>query len=227
MKTLNSSVLIYSSKSTPIATQIKEYLEDIKICSEYTNNTQKATDYIIEQKPCLVIFDVPSDDTKAADFCKKIKKLKDEMFFNIYFLMDDNKNFEEQWTWFQYGVDEFGTRNTNILLICQRISCILTKYKRENVVIPQNGFVIDRERYMVFINNKEITLPRKEFELLMLLSSMPEKVFTREDIFRHVWGNRLVVGDRTIDVHIRKIREKVGEDRIATIKGVGYKFVKI
>ena len=103
---------------------------------------------------------------------------------------------------------------------------IVRPYKRQVTAIPQKGFVIDRERYMVFVNGKEIVLPRKEFELLMLLSSKPEKVFTREDIFRLVWGNRLVVGDRTIDVHIRKIREKIGEGFIVTVKGVGYKFVE-
>ncbi|MBO5664546.1 MAG: response regulator transcription factor, partial [Bacteroidales bacterium] len=153
-------------------------------------------------------------------------KIKEEWAFQTCFLIDDNKNFEEQWTWFNNGVDEFAYRDTNPMLIVQRVKNILRPYRKQSLNVPKKGFVIDRERYMVFVNAKEITLPRKEFELLMLLSSRPEKVFTREDIFRLVWGTRLVVGDRTIDVHIRKIREKIGEGYIVTVKGVGYKFVE-
>ncbi|MBQ7162061.1 MAG: winged helix-turn-helix transcriptional regulator [Bacteroidales bacterium] len=146
------------------------------------------------------------------------------MLFEVCFMVDDNKNFEMLWGWTKLGVDEFGLRDTNINLIIQRVQCILKRYLMGSKAIPKNGFLIDRERYMVFVNGKELVLPRKEFELLMLLSSKPEKVFTREEIFRQVWGNRLIVGDRTIDVHIRKIREKIGDDYIVTIKGVGYKF---
>jgi two-component system alkaline phosphatase synthesis response regulator PhoP len=83
---------------------------------------------------------------------------------------------------------------------------------------------IDRESYLVYRKDEPITLPRKEFELLALLTSKPGKVFTREDILSRVWGSDIVVGDRTIDVHIRKIREKLGDESIKTIKGIGYKF---
>ena len=133
---------------------------------------------------------------------------------------------EEQLDWFKNGVDEFGTRDTNSILICQRIRNILAKYEDNLIdVIPQKGIVIDSDRYLVYKNGKEIFLPRKEFELLQLLNSRPTKVFTRDEIFRHVWGNRSIVGDRTIDVHIRKIREKIGSNHIVTVKGVGYKFI--
>ena len=84
--------------------------------------------------------------------------------------------------------------------------------------------VIDRERYLVLKEGKEIVLPRKEFELLALLYSKPQKVFSREEIFSNVWGNDVIVGDRTIDVHVRKLREKLGDHHIVTIKGVGYKY---
>ena len=83
---------------------------------------------------------------------------------------------------------------------------------------------IDREKYLVYKNNEALNFPRKEFELLSLLTSKPGKVFTREDILSRVWGNDIIVGDRTIDVHIRKIREKLGDDSIKTVKGIGYKF---
>lgn len=226
MKALNGCVLLYASKTAQVAPQIRESLEEAGINFECTSNVQKSLEYLLDEHPCVVVFDTETDDAKAQELCKKLKKYKEELPFEVYFLIDDNKNFELQWTWFNQGVDEFGTRDTNSMLIAQRIKNIVRPYKRQVTAIPQKGFVIDRERYMVFVNGKEIVLPRKEFELLMLLSSKPEKVFTREDIFRLVWGNRLVVGDRTIDVHIRKIREKIGDGFIVTVKGVGYKFVE-
>jgi len=87
------------------------------------------------------------------------------------------------------------------------------------------GIIIDKERYMVVKEGEDLVLPKKEFELLALLHSKPNKVFTREEIFSSIWGDNIIVGDRTIDVHIRKLREKIGDDYIKTIKGVGYKFV--
>ena len=91
--------------------------------------------------------------------------------------------------------------------------------------VDVGGLVIDRERYLISYKGVEMVLPKKEFELLMLLASKPDKVFTREEIYQTVWGHKIVVGDRTIDVHIRKLREKIGDDFIRTIKGVGYRFV--
>lgn len=226
MKTLRNSALIFATKSASIAPQIQEFLEDRKAFFELTNNVQRAMDYINDDAPCLVIFDTPTDDPKALELCKKFKKIKDETRFNVYFLIDNNTNLEEQLNWFKNGVDEFGTRDTNSILICQRIRNIMAKYDEKLIdVIPQKGIIIDSERYLVYKNGKEIFLPRKEFELLQLLNSRPTKVFTREEIFRNVWGNRSVVGDRTIDVHIRKIREKIGDSHIVTVKGVGYKFI--
>lgn len=94
----------------------------------------------------------------------------------------------------------------------------------EDEVMEVNGFLIDREKYLIVKDNIQINLPKKEFELIALLASKPGKVFTREDILKSVWGEDVVVGDRTIDVHIRKLREKLGDAYIRTIKGVGYKF---
>ena len=91
-------------------------------------------------------------------------------------------------------------------------------------IVEMNGFIIDREKYLIKKDNLSINLPKKEFELISLLASRPGKVFTREDILKNVWGDDVVVGDRTIDVHIRKIREKLGDHYVTTVKGVGYKF---
>jgi two-component system alkaline phosphatase synthesis response regulator PhoP len=85
--------------------------------------------------------------------------------------------------------------------------------------------IIDREKYVVISGDSELVLPKKEFELLLLLASKPDRVFTRDEIYTSVWGDNIIVGDRTIDVHIRKLREKIGQNHIKTIKGVGYKFV--
>jgi two-component system alkaline phosphatase synthesis response regulator PhoP len=114
-----------------------------------------------------------------------------------------------------------------------RIKALLKRFVEPAAEIPvvaekavsKNELIIDKERYIVIKNNKELTLPKKEFELLALLVSKPEKVFTRDDIFTNVWGDNIIVGDRTIDVHIRKLREKIGNRYIKTVKGVGYKFV--
>jgi two-component system alkaline phosphatase synthesis response regulator PhoP len=219
-------VLIFSVKGSVLGTKIQEALANTRAVVEYTYSVQKATEFIAEECPCLIVIDTPSDDAKAIELCKKIKKTKEDMKMNVYFLIDNNQNLSEQLEWFDLGVDEFGTRDTNSTLITRRVMNILGKYMgtlRE--VVPQKGIVIDRERYLVFKDGKDIFLPRKEFELLVLLASKPLKVFTREEIFKLVWGNKSIVGDRTIDVHVRKIREKIGENYISTIKGVGYKFV--
>jgi two-component system, OmpR family, alkaline phosphatase synthesis response regulator PhoP len=226
MKPLQSNVLIFSVKGSVFGVKIQEALASTRAKVENTYSVQKAVEFITDESPCLVLFDTPSNDAKAIELLKKIKKTKEEMRFNVYFLVDDNKNLSEQLDLFDLGVDEFGTRDTNFALISRRVLNIISKYLGSaKEVIPQKGIMIDRERYMVFKDGQDIFLPRKEFELLLLLASKPMKVFTREEIFKIVWGNKSVVGDRTIDVHVRKIREKIGERYICTIKGVGYKFI--
>lgn len=226
MKPLQSNVLIFSAKGSILGTKVQESLVNSRAVVENTYSVQKAAEFISEELPCLVFIDTPTDDSKAIELCKKIKKLKDELRFNVYFLLDNNQKIEEQLEWFDLGVDEFGTRDTNSVLITKRVQNILSKYLgNTKETVPQKGIVIDRERYLVYKDGQDIFLPRKEFELLLLLASKPMKVFTREEIFKLVWGNKSIVGDRTIDVHVRKIREKIGENYITTIKGVGYKFI--
>jgi two-component system, OmpR family, alkaline phosphatase synthesis response regulator PhoP len=226
MKPLQSNVLIFSVKGSVLGTKIQESLANTRAVVEFTYSVQKAIEFIAEENPCLIVFDTPSDDAKAIELCKKIKKTKEDGKNNLYFLLDNNQNLSLQLEWFDQGIDEFGTRDTNSALITRRVMNILGKYLgTAKDVVPQKGIVIDRERYLVFKDGKDIFLPRKEFELLVLLASKPLKVFTREEIFKLVWGNKSIVGDRTIDVHVRKIREKIGENYISTVKGVGYKFV--
>lgn len=226
MKPLQSNVLIFSVKGSVLGSKVHESLMNTRAVVEYTYSVQKAVEFISEETPCLVFVDTPADDAKAIELCKKIKKLKEEIPFHLYFLIDNNHDIEQQLEWFDLGVDEFGTRDTNAVLVTRRVQNILGRFLGANKdAIPQKGIVIDRERYLVYKDGQDIFLPRKEFELLVLLASKPLKVFTREEIFKLVWGNKSIVGDRTIDVHVRKIREKIGEKYIATIKGVGYKFI--
>jgi two-component system alkaline phosphatase synthesis response regulator PhoP len=135
---------------------------------------------------------------------------------------------------FEAGADDYITKPVRPKVLVSRVKALL-KRTGETTVAPVvvnehtvnvGNLVIDKERYLIRINNTEMVLPRKEFELLSLLVSKQGKVFTREEIYHSVWGENVVVGDRTIDVHIRKLREKIGNDHIKTLKGIGYKFVE-
>ncbi len=134
---------------------------------------------------------------------------------------------------FDAGADDYLTKPIKPKVLISRISAMLkrirkkddTEGREEIPVIELPGLTIDQDRFLIVKDGVEIVLPKKEFKLLKLLISKPEKVFTRDEIFSRVWGDDVIVGDRTIDVHIRKLREKIGEKNIKTIKGVGYKYV--
>ena len=114
---------------------------------------------------------------------------------------------------------------SRVKALLKRSGGISSEITDSGKILTIGDLVIDKERYLLLIGGKELTLPRKEFELLSLLVSKPDKVFTRDEIYKSVWGNNVIVGDRTIDVHIRKLREKIGNDHIRTLKGIGYKFI--
>jgi two-component system alkaline phosphatase synthesis response regulator PhoP len=134
---------------------------------------------------------------------------------------------------FEAGADDYITKPIKPKVLISRINALLKRGKWNTAADKQEfkkvkigDILIDLEKYIVFKDKEELILPKKEFELLLLLASKPGRVFTRDDIFHVVWGDNVVVGDRTIDVHIRKLREKLGEKYIKTIKGVGYKFAE-
>ncbi len=166
------------------------------------------------------------------DACKKLKSEHEFRNVIIAFLTARAEDYS-QIEGFDAGADDYITKPIKPKVLIRRIKALLKRYREDtdtsysynSAVIEKGNIKIDTDKFLVFKNGKKIVLARKEFTLLQLLVSQPEKVFTRKEIFDNVWGSNIIVGDRTIDVHIRKLREKIGEGLIFTVKGVGYKFV--
>lgn len=177
------------------------------------------------EKPHLIILDVMMPKMDGIETCSEIKSIPELSNTIVIFLTARGEDYS-QIAGFDAGADDYITKPVKPKVLISRIKALLRRYKEPEKPVEEirlKNIVIDKERYLIIKDGKEITLPKKEFELLILLASKPTKVFTREEIFTRVWGNDVIVGDRTIDVHVRKIREKVGLKSIKTIKGVGYK----
>jgi two-component system alkaline phosphatase synthesis response regulator PhoP len=172
--------------------------------------------------------DVMMPETDGIEACEQLRK---DPIFNdtiIMFLTARGEDYSYVAA-FDAGADDYVTKPIKPKIIVSKVKALLRRLKKaeENQEKLQFGkLIIDREQYEITHKGKILSLPRKEFELLYFLASMPEKVVKREKIMEIVWGSEVVVGDRTIDVHIRKLREKVGDKYFKTVKGVGYKFVK-
>jgi len=180
-----------------------------------------------KHKPHLIILDVMMPEMDGIEACEQIRKIPDLTETIITFLTARGEDYS-QLAGFEAGADDYITKPIKPKVLMSKVKALLRRFKEEEKgddILKIGNLVIDREEYKIIKNKKEIVLPRKEFELLSLLASKPNKVFKREDILDRVWGNEVVVGGRTIDVHIRKLREKIGDDSFKTIKGVGYKFV--
>ncbi len=178
-------------------------------------------------KPHLIILDVMMpvmDGIEACDKLREIPKLSETV---ITFLTARGEDYS-QVAGFEAGADDYITKPIKPKLLVSKVKALLRRFKTKEGTTDEirvGNLIINREEYKIIKDDVVINLPRKEFELLALLASKPGKVFKREEILNHVWGNDVVVGGRTIDVHIRKLREKIGDDRFKTVKGVGYKFV--
>jgi two-component system alkaline phosphatase synthesis response regulator PhoP len=191
-----------------------------------SNNGRDAIKIAIKEKPDLIILDVMMPDLDGIETCRVIRETPDLKDVLIAFLTARNEDYS-QIAGFDAGADDYINKPIKPRVLVSRVKALLRRAGKTSAsedVLQVNGFTIDRERYLILKENQEINLPKKEFELIALLASKPGKVFTREDILKSVWGDDVVVGDRTIDVHIRKLREKLGDNYIRTIKGVGYKF---
>lgn len=183
--------------------------------------------------PHLVILDVMMPEMDGIAACEEIRKIPALNNTIIAFLTARGEDYS-QIAGFEAGADDYITKPVRPKVLVSRVKALLKRSGEtttpaapvDSNTVNIGNLVIDKERYLIKIDNVEMVLPRKEFELLSLLVSKPGKVFTREEIYHSVWGENVVVGDRTIDVHIRKLREKIGNDHIKTLKGIGYKFVE-
>ncbi|MBN2519787.1 MAG: response regulator transcription factor [Bacteroidales bacterium] len=196
-----------------------------------SSNGQQAINVAKEIVPHLILLDVMMPEMDGIETCEELRKLKQLDNTLIAFLTARSEDYS-QIAGFEAGGDDYISKPVKPKVLISRIKALL---KRTNLIIPddktikslkkKSGIKIDKDRYIVTKDDKELIMPKKEFELLALLVSRPEKVFKRDEIFSKVWGDDVIVGDRTIDVHIRKLREKIGEKHIITVKGVGYKFI--
>jgi len=182
-------------------------------------------------KPDLIILDVMMPEMDGIVACEEIRKLPGCKNVIIAFLTARGEDYS-QIAGFEAGADDYITKPIRPKVLISRVKALLKRSSEiasdvdgNEKILKIGNIVIDKERYILQIEGRELTLPRKEFELLSLLVSKPDKVFTRDEIYKAVWGNNVIVGDRTIDVHIRKLREKIGNDHIRTLKGIGYKFI--
>jgi len=179
-----------------------------------------------KEVPNLIVLDVMMPEMDGIDTCREIREIPSLKDVMIAFLSARNEDYS-QIAGFEVGADDYITKPIKPRVFISRIKALLRRYSPEQqkpAQVDLGGVRIDKEKYMVYKDNVEIAFPKKEFKLLSLLASKPGKVFTREYILEQVWGDEVVVGDRTIDVHVRKLREKLGDNYIKTIKGIGYKF---
>ena len=232
MKWSNFSILLVDDEN-----DILEFLS-YNLRSEGFNihtatNGREAVKIAGEVRPHLVLMDVMMPEMDGIEACQEIRANPSLEHTLVAFLTARGEDYS-QIAGFEAGGDDYITKPVRPKVLVSRIKALL---KRRNTadrqqetngqtIIGSGHLIIDKERYLVIKKGKDISLPRKEFELISLLISKPGKVFTREEIYDRIWGENVVVGDRTIDVHIRKLREKIGEKHIKTVKGIGYKFVE-
>ena len=181
-----------------------------------------------KENPDLIILDIMMPEMDGIETCRQLREMPEFKNTLIAFLTARNEDYS-QIAGFEVGADDYITKPIKPRVLTSRIHALFRRYKDDEAkdkgkITSVGNLEIDRDQYLVYQSGVKIVLPRKEFELLSLLTSKPGKVFTRDEILQRVWGDDVVVGDRTIDVHIRKLREKLGEDCIRTVKGIGYKY---
>ena len=231
MKTSDYKILLVDDE--PDVLEFIEYNLKKEGYEVYT--TQNGTDAIQKAKevtPHLILLDVMMPEMDGVETCEEMRKDAELQNTIIAFLTARGEDYS-QIAGFEAGGDDYITKPIKPKVLLSRIKALLKRYQdksrekeeESNAIIRMKDLVIDKDKYLVIKGEKDLFLPKKEFELLLLLISKPDKVFTRDEIFYSVWGDNVIVGDRTIDVHIRKLREKIGDEHIKTVKGVGYKYV--
>lgn len=190
------------------------------------SNGKEAVAKAKKELPHLIIMDVMMPEMDGMEACELIRKMPEMNQVIITFLTARSEDYS-QVAGFDAGADDYITKPIKPKLLVSKVKALLRRLKEDeknSETLNVGGIEINREEYKIIKDDIEIVLPRKEFELFYLLASRPGKVFKREEILDKVWGNEVIVGGRTIDVHIRKLREKIGDELFKTIKGVGYKF---
>ncbi len=192
-------------------------------------NGREALKVAKKEKPHLIILDVMMPAMDGIETCTQMRQLPELNDTVITFLTARGEDYS-QMAGFDAGADDYITKPIKPKILTSKVKALLRRFRESDKtstdVLEVSGLEINRDEYKVKKEDGEISLPRKEFELLYLLASHPGRVYKRDEIMEKIWGNDVVVGGRTIDVHIRKLREKIGEERFQTIKGVGYKFVE-
>ena len=181
-----------------------------------------------QQKPDLILLDVMLPDMDGIQTCETIRKIPELGKTIIAFLTARSEDYSEI-AGFHAGADDYIAKPIRPRVLLSRIQSLLKRSHQQEVpsqLVQYKDITIDKERFVVQVGNKSLTLPNKEFKILELLISKPERVYSREEIYSYVWGSEIVVGDRTIDVHIRRLREKLGEKYIFTVKKIGYVFAR-
>ena len=186
-------------------------------------NGREALKKALKYRPQLILMDIMMPEMDGIEACEQIRQHESLADTLVIFLSARSEDFS-QMAAFDAGGDDYMTKPIKPRVLIKKVEVLLKRIGRQKDHFLVGDLTIDRERYTVTQNDQTIALPRKEFELLSLLASKPKKVFKRDEILEKVWGKEVVVGNRTIDVHIRKLREKLGDDLLHTVKGVGYKF---
>ena len=225
----NSNVKILLVDDEPDILEIISYNLSAQGYNVFTaNNGLQAIKKAKKEQPQLIILDVMMPEMDGIEACEHIRKIPELQHTLITFFTARGEDYS-QVAGFEAGADDYITKPIKPKVLVSKIKSLLRRLNTKidspsKDLIELEDLIIDREAYKIIFKGEDVILPRKEFELLYLLASKPGKVFKREDILDKIWGNEVVVGGRTIDVHIRKLREKLGDKRFKTIKGVGYKF---
>ena len=193
---------------------------------ETAENGKQSLEKAKKNQPDIVLLDVMMPEMDGIEACRTMREMPQFEHTIIAFLTARTEDYS-QIAGFETGADDYISKPIKPRVLVSRLKALLRRYEAKeskSTFLDVGNIQIDRERYLIIFNGKEMAVPRKEFELLYLLASKPGKVFKRDEILNEIWGRDIIVGDRTIDVHIRKLREKLGEELIKTVKGIGYKF---
>lgn len=192
-----------------------------------TNNGKDVLRIALEEKPDLILLDIMMPEMDGVEVCRTLREMSEFQETLISFLTARVEDYS-QVAGFEVGADDYIVKPIRPKVLVARLQALLKRKRfidNSPSIIDYGSIKIDKKKRVVIVNNSKIHFPKKEFDILNLLASKPEIVYSREKIYRKIWGTEIYIGDRTIDVHIRKIREKLGENYIYTIKGIGYKFM--